>query len=69
MSTQHNGKQLSSTNIHEKTVLAEETSAYPLHDNVAWNKHDFQIYLALYTNNPLVFITILNSLLRLRHLH
>jgi hypothetical protein len=34
MSTQHNGKQLSSTNIHEKTVLAEETSAYPLHDNV-----------------------------------
>jgi hypothetical protein len=32
MSTQHNGKQLSSTNIHEKTVLAEETSAYPLHD-------------------------------------
>jgi hypothetical protein len=26
------GKQLSSTNIHEKTVLAEETSAYPLHD-------------------------------------
>ena len=32
MSTQHNGKQLSSTKIHEKTVSTEETSAYSLYD-------------------------------------
>jgi len=30
MSTQHNGKKLSSTKIHEKTVSTGETSAYPL---------------------------------------
>ena len=32
MSTQHNGKQLSSSKIQEKNILAGETSAYPLHD-------------------------------------
>lgn len=32
MSTQHNGKQLSSTKIHEKTVSTGETSPYPLYD-------------------------------------
>ena len=32
MSTQHNGKQLSSSKIQEKNILAGETLAYPLHD-------------------------------------
>lgn len=32
MSTQHNGKQLSSIKIHEKTVSTGETSAYSLYD-------------------------------------
>jgi len=32
MSKQHNRKQLSSSKIQEKNILAGETSAYPLHD-------------------------------------
>ena len=32
MSTQHNGKRLSSSKIQEKNILAGETSAYSLHD-------------------------------------
>ena len=32
MSTQHNGKRLSSSKIQEKNLLSGETSAYSLHD-------------------------------------